>query len=189
MNASSIVSLVLSSFAVVVAVWAGRTQLRSVRESVRAAAVSNMYTDFRRLTELRLENWEHSHILEPPANYEHIKRIMRLALSDLDAKGQARHVIKERSVALGIFQLFEQTLYQVRDAHGVDHNREAFLNDVLHYMTTRLFLNPRLLYLWSLDGGSLCEDFEPETIAYFDQHVPRDKMYPDTIGLFGGDDE
>lgn len=55
-------------------------------------------------------------------------------------------------------------------------------------MTSSLFLNPRLLYLWSQEGGRLSEDFEESTKAYYDTHVLQSgSTYQDSKGLFDHD--
>lgn len=58
-----------------------------------------------------------------------------------------------------------------------------FLDDVLAYFTERLLLNPRLLWLWSAEGGNMRADFEPPTRAYYDAHVSSGTQV-DELGPF-----
>lgn len=106
-----IASLVLSLCAVVVAVWSARGLVRAEQEALGTAQVTDMYADFRRLTELRLDNWQHAHLLEPPGNYSRTKKLLTVALPGMSHEQIARHLIQERAIAIGVFQLFEQTLY------------------------------------------------------------------------------
>jgi hypothetical protein len=185
-----VISLVTSLCAIAVSVWAARVLVRAERQSVSHTAVSDIYGDFRRLTELRLDNWEQTHVLEPPDNYARTKRLLQLALDDFTVRDMAQHLLQERAVAQVVFQLFEQTLYQVKDAHRVDAAREAFLNAVLNYMTSCLLLNPRMLYLWSAEGGGLNADFEQFTKDYYDAHMPpAETLVIDREGLFRHDFE
>jgi hypothetical protein len=147
-----------------------------------------MYADFRQITALRLSHWQHTHILEPPDNYERTKRLLQAALGKPSREERAKLLLEERNVALGIFQLFEETLYQLSDAERVDQTRVEFLHDVLNYMTGSLLRNPRLLYLWSETGGCLCSDFELSTKQYYDENVKTTSETKfDIEGLFGNE--
>lgn len=172
---------VLSGLALVVAIWAARLSLKAEREAVNHGSVSDIFGEFRRLTELRLANWQHTHILEPPENYESTKELVRDAVGSLSDGERARYQLQERAVALAIFQLFEQVLYQRSEAERVgDQPRKDFLQDVADYMTGRLFRNPRLLYLWSEAGGNLRADFEPSTREYYERGVGADVVIPES---------
>lgn len=183
---ASLVGLVISLVAVVVSFWVGILYVNAEHSTTNRSAVVDMYSDFRQLTELRLAHWQHSHILEPPANYERTKRLVSKAVGEPDERHMAQLLLQERSVALRVFQLFEETLYQMNSEEKLEKSRERFLQDVLDYMTGRLFKNPRLLYLWSETGGGLCRDFEVATIQYYNTHVniPSRDEY-DTEGVFG----
>jgi hypothetical protein len=184
----SIAGLGISVMAVLISVWTARAEIRAERESLGAGEVTDIYADWRRITELRLDNWQHTHILEPPANYVRTKALLQAALPEMSEQDVARHLLQERAVALGVFQLFEQTLYQVEHAARTDRRREAFLRDVLDYMTSCLFQNPRLLFLWREDGGGLAADFEDSTKAYYAAHVDAgDRSRQDSQGLFSHD--
>ena len=65
-------------------------------------------------------------------------------------------VVKERAVAMMIFNLFEQVYYQldVSARHGAPYEREL-LEKTRNYFTARLLTNPRLRYLWDDSGGKL----------------------------------
>jgi hypothetical protein len=178
--------LVISLVAVAVSFVVGLLYVRAEHASVSRSAVVDIYGDFRQITELRLNNWQHTHILEPPGNYERTKRLTRMAIGEPTEQEKAQLLLQERSVALGVFQLFEETLYQLNSSSHIDTARAGFLQDVLDYMTGCLLKNPRLLYLWAEEGGSLCADFEVETKQYYKNHVKILSLDDfDTEGLFG----
>lgn len=164
---------ILGALALAVSLWAARLSLRATREEVNHGSVSDIYSEFRRITELRLNYPEHTHILEPPENYvDTVKKVANM-VSSYESEQKAKYLLRERAVALTIFQIFEQVIYQHKQAQEEsDTIRAKFLKEVLDYMTGRLFMNPRLLYLWWHKGGNLKADFEIHTQVYYDTHVP-----------------
>lgn len=164
---------ILGALALAVSLWAARLSLRATREEVNHGSVSDIYSEFRRITELRLSYPEHTHILEPPENYHNtLEKAVKMVAGYSESR-KAEYLLRERAVALTIFQIFEQVIYQHKQAkEEADEIREAFLKEVLDYMTSRLFMNPRLLYLWWHKGGNLRSDFEAHTQKFYDVNVP-----------------
>jgi len=88
----------------------------------------------------------------------------------LDRRYEA--VVRERAIAVRIFELYEQTLYTLKTAsEGHDRRRRAFLGEVLAYMEGRLLRNPRLRYLWDCEGGNICVYFELATRKRYEEQV------------------
>lgn len=165
---------IIGLLALAISIWAARQARHAVREDVNHGSVSDLYVDFRRLAEIRMRHPEHTHLLEPPENYDLVRREVQGMLVDYPTHKQSEYVLRERTISLVIFQLFEQILYQ----HGLavelrDERRRRFLAEVLAYMTGNLFLNPRLLFLWDRRGGNLQADFEEATRVYYDKNVTR----------------
>ena len=177
--------------AVVVATYAVHVSRRSEREVLHHDMVSGVYDEFDQLAQLRLDNWELSHLLELPETYEPVKEVLRRARSDTTDERHAELTVRERAVAIRVFTLFEQTCYYRTQADAQkDTTRAAFLDEVLAYFTGRLLRNPRLQFLWRADGGNLRSYFEESTIAYYDScmaHVPdvADGSGVDPVGPYG----
>ena len=82
-------------------------------------------------------------------------------------------LLKERAISMLIFQSFENIYYKYLNLNDDDLVRKQFLEDVLNYITQVLLRNPRLLFLWSVNGGNLCSFFEESTREYYDLKVSQ----------------
>ena len=89
-----------------------------------------------------------------------------------------------------LFNEFEQSFYQINRARSLfDTRSRKFYGEVLDFFTHSLLRNPRLLYYWSQDGGQLCFNYEPSTIAFYEANVLNNHLFPlkfepDLIGPF-----
>ena len=163
---------VIAVVALVVSLLTAWILLHAQREAIRAETVTATFEGFRRLAELRSTSWQAAHILDPPENYDRTVSLLRAALTETPPAGVAELLVKERAAAIAAIQIFEESLYQYEQARRLrDRERARFLEQMLGYYTERLLLNPRLLYLWTPDGGNLRADFDPPTGAYYDAHV------------------
>ncbi len=147
----------LAGVAVAVSLVAAWVSLHAQREVIRSETVTAVFEGFRRVTELRIASWQVAHVLETPENYERTVAVLRTALADTPPAQVAELLIRERAVAIAVVQIFEESVYQYEHARRLrDRGRIDFLEDVLAYFTERLFLNPRLLWLWKPNGRT-CE--------------------------------
>lgn len=175
--AGALLAVVVASYAVVVS-------RRSENAVLHHNTVTGVYDEFDELAQLRLDNWELSHLLELPENYAFVKEMLRGAQTEISDEHEAALLVRERAVAIRVFTLFEQTCYYRNQAVAQkDTERAAFLEEVLAYFTGRLLRNPRLQYLWRSDGGNLCLYFEQGTIEYFDSCMANIPSSDDGTGI------
>ena len=163
---------VIAVVALVVSLLTAWILLHAQREAIRAETVTATFEGFRRLAELRSASWQAAHVLDPPENYDRTVSLLRTALTETRPAETAELLVKERATAIAAIQIFEESLYQYEQARRLrDRARVEFLQKMLDYYTDGLLLNPRLLYLWSPDGGNVRADFDPPTRAYYEAHV------------------
>jgi hypothetical protein len=168
----SAITVIIAALAVVVSLYSLHVSRGSERQSREHDTVTSYYDEFDELAQLRMEYWQASHLLELPENYALAKQYLTLALTPLTAAARNQMLLRERAIATRIFSLFEQTCYYREQAEKQqDHDRVEFLDAVLTYFTGRLLANPRLRWLWSVDGGNLCAYFEPSTIGVYCESV------------------
>jgi hypothetical protein len=166
------VATVLAVAALVVSLITAWVLLHAQREVLRAETVTGIFEGFRRLAELRSSSWQAAHVLDVPENYGRTVSLLREALKDTAPPQVAELLVRERAAAIAAIQIFEESLYHYEHARRLrDRARADFLSEMLVYYTERLLLNPRLLWLWSEDGGNVRADFDPPTRAYYDAHV------------------
>jgi hypothetical protein len=179
-----------AAVAVVVSLAASWVALRAHREALAQGTFADVYDEFNKLSELRLQHWELSHMQEVPENYDAAVSVLSVALEDMSNSQRHQLLVQERAVAIRIFSLFEHACYQCRHAHSNrDGNRAEFLDEVLAYFTGRLLQNPRLRYFWMSDGGNLRVYYEPETIERYERALAgASQDGVDRLGPFGGPD-
>jgi hypothetical protein len=166
---------IVTLIAVGVAIWAAMLARQAAARAHRDHTVSKLYGDFGSLARLRIEYWPAAHLLELPETYEAERARLEIALGRLGAERQQELLIRERGVALAIFSLFEETCYHRAHAESArDAARLVFLDDTLEYFTGRLLMNPRLRYLWRVDGANLRAYLEPHTrLLYESRCLPE----------------
>jgi len=87
--------------------------------------------------------------------------------------------LQERALADYLFNEFEQSFYQINRARSLfDKRLQNFYGEVLDFFTHFLLQNPGLLYYWSKDGGQLCFNYEPSTIAFYEANVLNNRTFP-----------
>lgn len=171
-NTLSLISLVVAVTALGVSASAVLSAVRAHRDKATSDAVKLLYAQFQTFSDLRVENWQLAHIFEPPEYYDATCDALAAAANGVNAAKRAELGLKERAIALRIFDLFEQVIFERNVAgRNRDKDRVAFLNDVLTYFTGKWLRNPRLLYLWR---SELHASFEPVTLEYHDTHVVSD---------------
>ena len=166
------VGVLFSVVAIGISIWSIYYSKRLHSDTTKSAVLEKQYDGFNELTLLRVEHHTLNHLFEVPENYHSTLEMVTKALGELSPRAKAETMLKERAVAMYIFQLFEYTYYQYQHAKETeDQYREAFLLEVLNYFTGRLLRNPRLVYYWNKDGGNLCVFFEESTQEYYVKHV------------------
>lgn len=162
-------SLIVAITAGIISLYAVFRANKAHNEKLAADTVILLYSHFQTFSDVRVANWEVSHLFELASGYEQVCSNLLAAVQPLGEPRRHELLLKERAIALRIFDLFEQTLYQKVTADTYrDPYRSRFLQEVLDYFTGRWLRNPRLRYLW--DDG-LHEKFEPATVEYYNNHI------------------
>ncbi len=166
----SITALLVSGYALVV----GQQQHRDERTT---ELLHQIYEDWDLMSSP--EFWEVSHLNEVPQTYEPIRDILRSYASELPIQEQRRLYLLERAAAIRIFNAFELTLNQWGRAMAVgDGGRISMLDQEVDYYTQVFLRNPRLLWLWSEEGGHLSMAYDPPTVEIYRSRVLEDENHP-----------
>jgi ubiquinone/menaquinone biosynthesis C-methylase UbiE len=149
-------------------------------------SVENAYRGFDDLSNLRIEHWEQSHLLELPENYHKTRDALTAALGTLSGERRVEMQVRERAIATRIFTFYEQMVYCLRAVEPVDQPHALFLVAVFNYFNDRLLANPRLRYLWHERGGNLRAYFEQDTITAYEKSAAsrQSDVGVDSIGPF-----
>jgi hypothetical protein len=193
-----ILSNLFAAFALMISYWSMREQQKST-EVGRALAYSNatqqiihdQYELCRELDQMRVEHPEVSHVLmlpsaipnDPWVNYRKFKGNVRELLSDgketISAADRSKLLLQEHAVALNVFDIYEQTIYQWEAAAAAkDTQRAEILKMLVDYYEKRMLRNPRLRYHWRNGGSDMME--EVPTRQRYNQHVEIDSNEVDS---------
>lgn len=180
----------ISLIALVVSLTSAYFSVKNYGDTVTQQAIESAYKTFYDINIHNINNSSLTHLNTMPDSYLFVKDKIHTALAPIDARESAAHLVKERAFANYLFSIFEQVFYQYNQAVvNNNKNRADFLREVLNYLTGRVLRNPRLLYLWDVNGGKLSTYYESATIEYYNQHVLHDstsplKETPDPVGPF-----
>jgi hypothetical protein len=171
------IAVVMSVTALIVSGYALIAAQRQHQDERATELLDQIYEDWDQMSAPEL--WEMSHLIEVPQTYERTRDILRAYAAELPIQEQRRLYLLERSTAGRIINAFELTLNQRRRAVliGDDDRREMLDQEVDFYAGTYL-RNPRLLWLWSEDGGRLGRWADPPTIDFYERRVLNDPMRP-----------
>jgi len=170
---------VISSIALIVSVFSAYENQSARRDVSGTEMIQRQFGILYDFSRLEIENWQMSHMFAQPEWYEDVSRSVAASVSPLDSAKQAELLIKERAIARIIFTHFEESLYQSKQAKNAgDTERANFEQLALDYYTENLLRNPRLLYMWSKNGGKLDADFEQDTRKYYEDHVLHNTSLP-----------
>jgi hypothetical protein len=133
--------------------------------------IHDQYELCRVLDQLRVEHPELSHMLALPAsdpadpwkNYRVFKEKVGVVLSEgkntITAADRDKLILQEHAVALHVFDIYEQTVYQWQAAAAVkDNQRAEILKMLVEYYEGRMLRNPRLRYHWNHGGADMLEE-------------------------------
>jgi hypothetical protein len=177
----------LSAFcALFVSIWTFRRSTASALHAWKKADVASQYSQFTEFNRLRLEFPKQSHLMEVPSHYQKISDAIKQICADLSSAERLELQVQERGVALLIFSMYEKLLFDLELSRQHEQTGGEFTEAVLTYLRHQWLRNPRLLYLWSAEGGSLCSLFEEATCQDYKReiasHVRKDQI--DALGPF-----
>lgn len=131
--------IIISVIAILVSVGSAAFTIYIYRDEYAREALDSVYKNFSELGQLRLEHWDLAHLFELEENYTELSNQIKVALSPLEESKRYKFLIRERAVAMLIFSMFEQVLYQWMQAKSnKDKKRAKFYYDVLLYFGQRL---------------------------------------------------
>ncbi|MFL6234057.1 MAG: hypothetical protein ACJ76N_13060 [Thermoanaerobaculia bacterium] len=174
------ISLIAAGIAVAISVYALKVQRELEHETSTQTLIHAQYELCRALDQMRVEHPELSHMLALPAqsgketwtNYYEFKKRVRGIFEDKDGKSaleQNNLYLKEHAVALNVFDIYEQTLWQRQLAEKAsDQGRFRVLDMLANYYEKRMLRNPRLRYHWDHGGSDM---LEKETRNRYDKKV------------------
>lgn len=178
-------TLLASVVAVLVSVFALKEQRSLGHETSTQTLIHDQYELCRVLDVLRVDHPEVSHMLALPAqtgtetwgNYylfkNHVRSLILAGGAVTDA-AKMRLYLQEHAVALHVFDIYEQTLYQRELAEKAgDRNRFEVLNMLAEYYEGRMLRSPRLRFHWDHGGADM---MEKSTRDRYDERVR--KAYP-----------
>ena len=166
--------------------------LRTYTESSASQTIWSQYEHFANIVQANVDHSQLGHLFTVAKCYETILQQVMVSIQDFSPQEKLRLQLQERAMADYLFNEFEQSFYQINRARALfDTRSRKFYGEVLDYFTHSLLRNPRLLYYWSQEGGQLCCNYEPSTIAYYEANVLNDHSFPlefepDPIGPFTG---
>ncbi len=168
------IAIIISGVAALASLYSLYHTIQTRKDAARAQAIGDFYSTFYEFDKLHLQNWQLSHLFVVPSQYHDIvRKVARRKSYSNDERTEL--LLKEKAVARFIFDTFENTLYQYRQAKDAkDTGRSRFLEEVLQFQTNKILRNPRLLHLWRLE----IENYEPVTIDYYEKHVIKDPENP-----------
>jgi hypothetical protein len=168
------IALGISGLAVLISLISLYNSIATRRDTARAQAIRDSYAIFYELDRLHMQNWQLAHLFVTPDQYESVSSQVA-NLKKYTVKEKNELLIKERAIAYFVFDIYEHTLYQWRQAtRGRDTGRAYFLTEVLDYLSNKTLRNPRLLYYWSHAG----EHYEGWTHQFYKDNVLSDPDNP-----------
>ena len=182
---------IIAVAALVISIISATFTYRSYTDLASSEAIREQYQDFYQLAQVQAENAQLAHIFTLSDKYDEVFKQVKESASGLSGEERLKMILKERSLAMYIFTVFEHLVYQSYRVQSFgDQKRITFYREMLEYFTTKLLRNPRLLYFWDESGGSLGQHYEVYTRDYYTAHVlqgvsPINK-FADIVGPFGG---
>ncbi len=157
----SVLAVVISALSLV---RTGRDRERDVHTET----VGRLYGRFHELQALTLQHPSLSHLFTGPRSYDAVRGEVAAILRHADDRERAEHLVMERAAAAMLFSLHEQVIFQ----WAASRRRErAFMADVIDYLETRLFRNPRLVWWWTAEGIGLAAAYETLTKERWERRV------------------
>lgn len=170
-NWFSMASGICAIIALFFSVWSFKRSTSSAKVASQRADIASQYSQFTNFNRLRLEFPRQSHLMEVPKHYREVCGDIRSICRNESAAARTELKIQERGVAILIFSMYEKILFDLQTFEQEDERDATFLKAVLVYLRLHWLRNPRLLYLWSESGGSLCSLFEASTCEDYEKEI------------------
>ena len=125
------------------------------------------------------DDWRVQHLMEAPDSYLPVRNLARRITADLDETEKARVFLAERATANLIFINVEHILKQWFLAQRLnDVSRLGILSEEVEFYSEVYLRNPRLLWLWSADGGNWVSGADPSSIEWYRENVLENPSHP-----------
>jgi len=181
-NAWDIVELVLKVFGAIGVIIALFLTWRTHAERATFEMIDRLYALGHELHLTVIKDWRLAHLKSIKAeDYEQMKALVSAGLKDAQ---KSEYLVKERMLAIHIFNVYEQVYFQCKASSKRWHpRRKAFLEDMLRYFTGRLLTNPRLVAILDTDPTGVSLHMEFESRDYLDRKLKRPELI-DSKGPF-----
>jgi hypothetical protein len=149
----SVIAIAISGYSMLEGRWQHRDE-RNVE------VMDAVYEDW--VTLALQDDWRVQHLLEAPDTYHVYRDLARLNTKEFDAGQMAETLLVERATANLLFTQFEHLLKQWQIAIELqDDSRQRVLKEEIEFYAEVQLRNPRLLWLWSEDGGGWVHGADP----------------------------
>lgn len=167
------IGVIVALLALTISSW---LQRESIQESTRLTysnatqqIIHDQYELCRILDQMRVEHPEISHMMAIPAesntadpwiNYRDFKiKVANFIKQSKDPISADQLYLEESAIALHIFDIYEQTLFQWKTSiEAGDSARSIDLKMLINYYEGRMLRNPRLRYHWHHGGSDILEE-------------------------------
>jgi len=189
-----VLAIAFSLLAIGISAWAVKDARRLHQDERASETIDALFEEWDNLSAALAEHWEIAHIGEPPDTYYAVRDALRPALADLPHGDKVRILMEERGFANRMLAMFEHAHKQWELARlAGDDTRLALLDTEMDFWTQVAMRNPRMLWLWSEDGGGLVRQADQPTIPFYDQRVLHDPEHPlsvepDPVGVVSLED-
>ncbi len=181
------ISTLISLIALVASLLAVFYSYKNYSDAAGSAAIQESYRRFYDMNSIGVSNSDISHIYALPSMYAVVRQQVEEANAGLSREQKLKLVLKERSIALYVFTVFEEIFLLEAQSWRFGHfQRRDYYQDMLNYLTGSLLRNPRLLYYLSPKGAGLLDYLEADTQKYLREKLEQalDPGQFDGIGPF-----
>ena len=152
---------------------------RHYSEDMENQYIQNTYTTFFAVDKLNIENPKASHLFCLPQDYASVNGLVHGVFLKDTAYSVGEGNLKERSIAMHIFDYYEEITFKIRHAQKFgDYAQEKFLNDELDYFI-RILQNPRLMYQWS----KMKYYYDDKTVMHYNDSILHSRRFPLTFAM------
>jgi hypothetical protein len=179
-----------SLFAILISVTSAFFTISNYHDSMTQNTIQTMFRTWMDVDQLGIERWRMTHLYTSPESYEMVKTTVHKAMQPMDEKSIAEFHLKERMFAEYLFDHFDMVCYLYKEAlESGNSSQKEYLRETIAYLTETELRNPRMLYLWSANGGKLCDEYSGFTMQTYNNDVLNDKEHPlqqipDAIGPY-----